>query len=161
MVHWGKATAIGTAIGSGAARLEDLESESRIIVLLTDGENTAGDVKPITAAEAAAATGIKIYTVGIGVPGGDKGFFRQRNADGFDEETLQAIADATGGIYQRAMGTESLLSVLDEIDRLEKTDIEVKNYRKFEDLFIWPLLTGLSLLTLFMLLENTLWRRLP
>jgi Ca-activated chloride channel family protein len=124
-------------------------------------------VPPLTAAEAAQALGTKVYAIGVGTRGmarmpvrdvfGRKGY---RNVP-VDEKTLQAIADKTGGKYYRADSTDTLRQIYDEIDQLEKTEVEVKKYVRIEELFHWAVVPGLVLVLLEMLLHNTIWRRLP
>jgi Ca-activated chloride channel family protein len=163
----------GTAIGSGLSaainRLRDLKSKSKIVILMTDGQNNAGKVMPLTAAEAAQTLGIKTYTIGVGtrgmakVPGRDA-FGRLRYFEqkvDIDEETLTEIARRTGGKYYRADSTDTLRSIYADIDRLERTEAEVKKYQRFKELFQWFALSGLSLLLLETILAHTVWRRLP
>jgi Ca-activated chloride channel family protein len=162
----------GTAIGSGLAaavnRLRDLRSKSKIVVLMTDGQNNAGKVPPLTAAEAAQALAVKVYTIGVGTRGqapmpfvmfGQKRH-QMVNVD-IDEKTLQAVADKTGGKYYRADNTDTLRKIYDEIDQLEKTEAEVKKHVRVRELFPWAVVPGLCLLTLELLLAHTVWRRLP
>ncbi len=163
----------GTAIGSGLSaslnRLRELKSKSKLVILMTDGQNNAGKVPPLTAAEAAQALGVKVYTVGVGSKGLAKipvtdpfgrRVYRQIQGD-LDEETMQAIANKTGGKYYRADNTETLRKIYDEIDKLEKTEVEMKKYVRVKELFHWAILPGLLLLLLEVLLGNTVWRRLP
>ncbi len=163
-------TAIGSAIASGASRLRDRESKSRILVLLTDGDNNAGPISPKAAAEAAATLGVKIYTIGAGsngtarIPVGRDPFGREmyRNVRvDFDEESLREIAKIGNGQYFRATGTDSLESIFGEIDALEKTTIEVEQRENKVDLFPKFLAAGLGLLGLHLLLGQTALRRLP
>ena len=163
----------GTAIGSGLAsslnRLRDVPSVSKIVILMTDGQNNAGKVPPLTAAEAAQALGVKVYTIGVGtrgvarVPYIDEYGVRKyaRQAVNIDEEMLTEIAHRTGGRYYRADRTETFLSIYDEIDRLEKTDVEMKHYERYRELFPWAILAGVVLLLMEIILSNTVWRRLP
>lgn len=163
----------GTAIGSGLTaalnRLKELDSKSRIVILMTDGQNNAGQVPPITAAEAAAALDVKVYTVGVGtrgtapVPRRDV-FGRTQYVEmevNIDEETLQEIAEKTGGRYFRADSTDTLRRIYAEIDQLEKTDLEVTHYQRFQEVFVWFALPGLVLVLLELILRNTVWRKLP
>jgi Ca-activated chloride channel family protein len=163
----------GTAIGSGLAaavnRLRDVRSKSKIVILMTDGQNNAGKVPPLTAAEAANALQVKTYTIGVGtqglapVPYVDA-FGRKRYVNqpvNIDEDTLRAIADRTGGQYYRARDTATLRSIYAEIDRLEKTEVQVKKYQNYRELFPWVALPGLILLLLEIILANTAWRTLP
>lgn len=162
-------TAIGSAIVSATNRLADKEAKTKLVVLLTDGDNNAGKVSPITAAEAAEALGVRIYTIGAGSDGEvpypmpDRfGRLHYRNVVmTFDEETLEEIADLTGAEYYRATDTQSLEKIFEQIDSLEKTKIEVEKIAQYRDLFPWFLATGLGLLTVELVLSQTLWRRLP
>lgn len=162
-------TAIGSAIASGANRLKDREAKSKVLVLLTDGENNAGKINPATAAEAAAALRMKIYTVGTGSRGlapypvqdAFGRIFYQRFQVEIDEETLQEVARIGDGKYYRATGTDSLQQIYDDIDKLEKTKVELTQYRRYRDLFPWFLGLGLGLLSLQMVLSQTLWRKVP
>lgn len=163
----------GTAIGSGLTAalgsLKDLSSKSRIVILMTDGQNTTGNIPPLTAAEAAAALKVKVYTVGVGIRGeapmpitdfwGRKGY--QNVPVDIDEDTLTKIADKTGGKYFRADSTETLRKIYSEIDRLEKNEVEAKKFFQYEELFPWVIAAGLAVLLLEILLGQTVWRKLP
>lgn len=136
----------GTAIGMGLAtavnRLKESEVASKIVILLTDGENNAGYIDPMTAAEIAQEYDVKVYTIGMGTSGRSL-IPQSRSAGGIfnfgmgttsiDEELLTAIAETTGGQYYRARDREELESIYDEIDRLEKTDIEINVFKRFND----------------------------
>ena len=162
----------GTAIGSGLStsvnRLRDLKSKSKIVILMTDGQNNAGKIPPLTAAEAAEALKVKVYTIGVGVRGMSKmpvSVFGQKRYQqvpvDIDETTLTEIAKKTGGKYYRADSTDTLGKIYDEIDKLEKTEVEVKKYVRIEELFVWPVVAGLVLLLAEILLGHTVWRKLP
>lgn len=164
----------GTAIGSGLSaavnRLRDLKSKSKIVILMTDGQSNAGKVPPLTAAEAAQALGVKVYTIGVGtrgtapMPRGVDFFGRKVYAQvevDIDEKTLTEIAKKTGGEYFRADSADTLRKIYDRIDKLEKTEIEVKRFVQIKELFHWVIVPGLLLLLLEALLGNTVWRRLP
>ena len=162
-------TAIGSGLIAGVNRLRDLQSKSKIIILLTDGVNNAGKVPPLTAADAAQTLGIKCYTIGVGtrgeapVPQTDV-FGRKRYvpmAVDIDEETLTKVADKTRGKYFRADSSETLRRIFAEIDRLEKTTIEVKKFQRYRELAHWLIGVGLGLLVLEIFLGNTLMRKLP
>ena len=154
----------GTAIGSGLAtsvnRLRDLKSKSKIVILMTDGQNNAGKIPPLTAAEAAQALGVKVYTIGVGIRGtapmpqmnvfGQK-VYVQVQVD-IDEDTLTEIAKRTGGRYYRADSTDTLRNIYDQIDKLETTEAEVKKYLHVKELFPFPVLAGLVLLLLEIML---------
>jgi Ca-activated chloride channel homolog len=163
----------GTAIGSGLSaalnRLREVKSKSKIVILMTDGVNNAGKVLPLTAAEAAQTLGIKVYTIGVGtrgiakVPGrdafGNLRYFQQK-VD-IDEDTLKEMARRTGGKYYRADNTEALKKIYEEIDKFERTEMDVKKFQRYTELFKWFVLAGLSFFGLEMILGNTVWRRLP
>jgi len=151
----------GTAIGMGLAtavnRLKDSPSRSKIVVLLTDGENNAGYIAPQKAAEMAQTLGVRVYTVGIGTEGVVMSP-AQRNADGsygfaprfmrFDTQLLEEIAAATGGKYYRAFSERDLRQIYAEIDQLEKTKIEVSTVRRSADYFHWFIAAAVSLILL-------------
>lgn len=131
-------TAIGSAIASAATRLEDRkETKSKIIILVTDGVNSAGELTPIEAAQYAADMGIRIYTIAIGK---DKRLSQYTyQEEGIDEKTLQQIARITGGQYYRADSGQSLAEAFSEIDHLEKTDSEPRIFEVHSDLFYWTM----------------------
>ena len=166
----GNQTAIGSALTVAMNRLRDLKSKSKIIILMTDGENNAGRVPPLTAAEAAEALKIKIYTIGVGTRGvakmpvgtdfaGNK-IYQQMPVD-VDEDTLRAIAGKTKGKYYRADSSDTLHRIYDDIDHLEKTDAEVKKFTYHEEMFPWVVLPGMFVLLLETILSHTIWRKLP
>lgn len=162
-------TAIGSAIASGASRLTDRKAKSKVIVLLTDGENNSGKVSPITAAEAAAALGLKIYTIGAGTEGtapypfiGPFGNTVYQDVEvKIDEKTLTQIAEIGGAQYFRATNTASLEKIYEEIDKLEKTTVEMKKYTQYRELFPWFVGTGAGLLAVALVLGETIWRKVP
>jgi len=164
-------TAIGDALSTAVNRLRDLKSKSKIVILMTDGQNNSGKFQPLTAADAARALGIKVYTIGIGkqgtapMPVGKNPYtgetvYREVPVD-VDEETLQKIADETGGKYYRADNAEKFQAIYAEIDKLEKTEVDVKKYTQHTELMAWLLAPGMLLLCLELGLKNTVWRRLP
>ena len=163
------ATAIGDALVTSVNRLRDLKAKSKIIILATDGQNNSGKVEPLLAAEAAAALGVKIYTVGIGEQGqapmpvrdmfGRKSY--QMVPVDVDEETLKKIADKTGGNYYRADNAEKFKKIYAEIDQLETTEASVKKFTQFTELFPWFVTAGLLILLAEILLGQTWLRRLP
>lgn len=165
----GQQTAIGSGLSAAVNRLRELKSKSRIVILMTDGQNNAGSIPPLTAAEAAASLGVKVYTIGVGTRGyapvpakdafGRKVYVRQ--AVDIDEDTLKKVADKTGGKYYRADSTETLRRVYAEIDQLEKTEAELKRFAYYEELMSWFVLPGLGLLALEIILGQTVWRKLP
>ncbi len=164
----GDSTAVGSALGICVKRLKDLASKSKVIILLTDGRNNAGSMNPATAAEIAKTLGIRVYTIGVGTEGEapflvDSFFGKQyiyRRVD-LDEETLMQIADITGGTYFRATDTESLKDIYRRIDEMEKTEVKIKEYMEYEELFPYFLLPGLCLLLLEIVLANTRFMKIP
>ena len=160
----GENTAIGDAIGTATNRLKDVKAKNKIAILLTDGENTAGHLSPLMAAQAAASYDIKIYTVGIGsnepVPIPHRGRLIYHQVP-LDEKILQKIATDTKGKYFRATDTDTLQQIYRTIDKLEKTEKELKTWYEYEKLygyFLWP---ALMLFFLEHLLGLTRFRRLP
>jgi Ca-activated chloride channel family protein len=154
------ATAIGDGITTALNRLRDLKSKSKIIVLMTDGGNNSGKIDPITATHAAQALGVKIYTIGLG----NREIVRQMGLPpGYlpDEDTLQQIADMTGGKYYRADNADKFKAIYAEIDKLEKTEAVINKYTEFKELFPWLITGGLAVLLLEIALGQTLLRRLP
>ena len=129
----GKATAIGDAIGLVVKRFSEDKDENRVLILLTDGVNNAGEIKPRKAAELAAKKGLKIYTVGVG----------NRTSRDLNEDTLRAIADATGGRYFRAHNIEELQEIYQLLDELEPVEKESQTYRPTWSLFYLPLSAAL------------------
>jgi Ca-activated chloride channel homolog len=162
-------TAIGSALSTAINRLRELKSKSKIVILMTDGQNNAGKVAPLTVAEAAQKLAVKVYTIGVGTRGtapmpvffqGRKVGYRQEPVD-IDEDTLQKIANMTGGKYYRADNAQRFQAIYAEIDKLEKTEAEVKKFAHHDELFGWVISPGLGLLLLEVLLRQTIWRRLP
>lgn len=163
----------GTAIGMGLAtavnRLKDSEAKSKVVILLTDGVNNAGFIDPITAAETAQQFEVKVYTIGVGTTG--RAPYPARDIFGrtvmqymdvqIDEKLLEEIASMTKGQYFRATNNTSLKRVYDEIDELEKTEIEVSAVRRYTEQFhIFALLAGICLVV-ELFFRNTLFRGLP
>ena len=154
----------GTAIGMGLAtsvnRLKDSKAKSKVIILMTDGVNNAGFIEPTTASELAQEFGIKVYTIGLGTNGtaltpialrGDGGFQYGNVPVEINEELLKEIADKTGGLYFRATNNQSLEDIYDEINKLEKTDVEEFKYTNYEEKYR-PLVLLAGLLLMFELL---------
>ena len=162
-------TAIGSALSAAINRLRELKSKSKIVILMTDGQNNAGKVPPLTVAEAAQKLGVKVYTIGVGMKGmapmptfwGGRKIGYQMEPVDIDEDTLQKIADMTGGKYYRADNAKRFQAIYAEIDKLEKTEAEVKKFSHHNELFAWLITPGLGLLLLELLLRHTIWRRLP
>lgn len=162
-------TAIGSAIASAANRLKDKEAKTKLIVLLTDGDNNSGRVTPLTAAEAARALGVRIYTIGAGTNGEVPFPFQdpfgntvyQTVRMDYDDSLLKKIATMTKGQYFRAADTKSLEQTFKDIDRLEKTKVNVEKVSQYRDLFQWFLMAGFIFLGAEVLLSQTVWKRLP
>lgn len=163
----------GTAIGSGLAaavhRLRSSDAHTKLVVLLTDGVNNAGKMRPALAAEAAAALGVKVYTIGVGTDGEAPMPITDENGrrrvvmtkTDIDEKTLQQIAATTGGTFFRATDTASLEAVYEQIDAMEKTTREVSRYERRDEKFALALLPALALLAGEILLATTFLRRVP
>ena len=182
-LHIGSVNEVGTAIGdaviAGAKRLKDQkESKSRVIILLTDGDNNKGEVEPVPAAQLASALGVKIYTIGIGVNEPCRLPF-------FDANTGKLVLDPAGNIIPtmtiqpanydvlakmsalsqarsyRATNRRELQRIYNDIDRLEKTEVKLRRFTTYTPLFQWPLCAALGLLALELVLANTRYRRVP
>jgi len=157
-------TAIGMALVTACNRLRESGAESKVAILLTDGVNNAGEIDPSTAAEAATALGIRVYTIGVGSGTGSLvSALRGRRARGaeFDEATLKEIAAATGGKYYRATSREKLQAIYQEIGQLEKTEISSEVHVDYADRYVHLLGLGLALVLLEFALANTRLRRVP
>jgi len=149
----GKKTAIGDAIGLTIKRLQSNPEQSRVVILLTDGANTAGEVEPLKAAELAQQSKVKIYTIGLGADAMEvASFFGSRQVNpsrDLDEGTLQKMADITGGHYFRARDSKELEQIYDMIDQLEPTEKDPEIFRPQINIYYWPL--GLALLLSFII----------
>jgi Ca-activated chloride channel family protein len=165
----GGRTAIGSGLGTAINRLRELKSKSKIVILMTDGQNNSGKVAPLTVAEAAQSLGVKVYTIGVGMKGqapmpvfrgGQKVGYQWQPVD-IDEGTLQKISEMTGGKYYRADNAKKFEAIYSEIDKLEKSEAEVKKYTRFDELFPWFVSPGLGLLLLEIVLRHTALRRIP
>ncbi len=171
-------TAIGSAMAAAGNRLNDKQSKSRVIVLLTDGDNNAGKIPPNTAAEALKALRIHLYAIGIGTNGvapfpvmdertgrvvtdGRGNVYYQNAPVSFNETGLREVAQIADGKFYRATDTESLASIYQDIDKLEKTTISARKYQQYRDLFPVCIAAGCGLLIGQLLLGQTVWRRLP
>ncbi len=162
-------TAIGSALATAAGRLEHSEAKSKLVILLTDGQNNAGRLSPLTAADAAHTLGIKVYTIGAGTRGmapyptrdlfGNT-VYRPIQVD-IDEETLSNIAQTTGGRYFRATDTASLQSIYETISQLERTPFRAPLYLDYYELYPWCIAVALALVGLETGLNHTLLRKLP
>ena len=146
------ATSIGDAIGLAVKRLKNQATDSRVLILLTDGANTAGKVSPLQAADLAANTDVKIYTIGIGADEKIvRSFFGNRRVNpsrDLDETTLKAIADKTGGQYFRARNTQELEKIYQLLDQLEPVEKDTHYFRPLTALYAWPLALALFLMSL-------------
>ncbi len=161
-------TAIGNAIANGVNRLKDSKAKSKVMILLTDGVNNAGQIDPLTSAQIAQKFGIRIYTVGVGTMGEAPYPFQtpfgrryQMVPVEIDEALLKQIAGITGGKYFRATNNRKLVEIYEEIDRLEKTRVEVTSFRHAKELYFGWAFAGLVLLLFEFGLLKTYLRRLP
>ncbi|MFC1562238.1 VWA domain-containing protein [candidate division KSB1 bacterium] len=162
-------TAIGMAIANCVNRLRDSKAESKVVILLTDGVNNRGELDPVTASQIAKALDVRIYTIGMGkhgqalYPVDDPVFGRRyvNMAVEIDEEMLRSIAHNTDGKYFRATDEQKLKEIFEEIDQLEKTKIEVKEYTRYAELFSWFVIPAFALFLLEILLSQTVLRKIP
>ncbi|HPR65200.1 MAG TPA: VWA domain-containing protein [Thermoanaerobaculia bacterium] len=162
-------TAIGNAIAVAVDRLKSSDAKSRVIVLLTDGNNNKGEVDPLTAAGIAKTFGIKIYTIAVGIRGMammpvDDPIFGRRYVQvrvDIDEDILTRIAEQTGGRYFRATDPETLKEIYQTIGSLEKSTVKTKHYTTWNDMYLPFLIAGLAMLFLTVLLDLTVFRSLP
>ncbi|MBF0274575.1 MAG: VWA domain-containing protein [Nitrospinae bacterium] len=159
----GDATAIGSALGLAVKRLKDLKSKSKIVILLTDGSNTAGQLMPLKAAELAKKLKVKVYTIGVGSKGDVPipvqtpfGMRYVRQQVPMDEKTLQEIANITGGNYYRATDYEKLKGIYEEINKFEKSDVKIKEFHNFTDKYHLFLVSGLLLLLIELIISHLL-----
>ncbi|MFH1489312.1 MAG: VWA domain-containing protein [Pseudomonadota bacterium] len=164
----GDKTAIGSAIAVSGKRLKDLEAKSKILILLTDGRSNAGELTPEEAADAVQTLGVKIYTVGVGgrgpAPFKVKTFFGTRIVHqrvDLDEATLKRVAEIGKGRYFRAADSKQLAEIYEMIDREEKTEVKVKEFFHFRELYTWFLVPALLLLGLELFLRTTFFRVIP
>ncbi|NLY25734.1 MAG: VWA domain-containing protein [Bacteroidales bacterium] len=161
-------TAIGLGLATSVNRLKESDSESRVVILLTDGTNNSGQIAPLTAADLARSYGIRVYTVGVGTKGmaptpvnTPYGIRMQNMPVDIDEKTLTEIAAMTGGQYFRAQDTEGLRQVYDEIDEMEKYLISVQNVTRRRELFLPFAMLALGLILLELLLRRSWLRNIP
>ena len=161
-------TAIGSGLATAVARLKESKAKSRVVILLTDGVNNRGSIDPLTAANIAQTFGIRVYTIGVGTRGTAPypvqtpfGTQYQNVPVEIDGVLLQKIADQTGGKYFRATDNQTLKSIYDEIDRLEKTKIEVTQFRRHKEEFYSAAMFGGFFLLLEVFLLQTFFRKLP
>ena len=157
----GRATAIGDAIGLAVKRLREQSQDNRVLILLTDGANTAGEIEPLRAAQLAARSDVRIYTIGIGA---DEVMMRDvfgsrrrvNPSSDLDEETLTAIADLTGGRYFRGRDIQGLQEIYTLLDALEPLEVEEDTFRPVQELYHWPL-AGALLLSLVLAASHVSW----
>lgn len=165
----GKNTAVGDAIGISLKRLEDIPSKTNVIILLTDGQSNTGELSPEAATEIATQKEVKIYTVGVGTRGkapflvrhplwGERYVYQQVD---IDEDALRQISKKTRAVYFRAENIEGLREIYDSIDRLEKTEVKVKTYAEYRELYFYFLTTAFMILAMWVVLSNTRFLRLP
>ena len=162
-------TAIGMGISNAVARLKDSQAKSKVVILLTDGANNAGDISPLTSAEIAKTYGIRVYTIGIGTQGTApypiqtmSGAIQRIQVEvDVDEPTLKDIARITDGEYFRATDNESLEGIYQEIDKLEKTKLNVKEFSRRQEEYLKYALAAFLLVLLDVLLRQTVLRKLP
>ena len=161
-------TAIGLGLANAVNRIKDSKAKSKVIILLTDGSNNRGDIAPITAAEIAKTFGIRVYAIGVGSYGvvnvpvqTPMGMQYQQMESEFDEKSLQDIAVMTGGKYFRATDNSKLRKIYQEIDQLEKTKINIREYSKKEEQFYVFSLFAFIFLGMEVLLRNTYFRKIP
>jgi Ca-activated chloride channel family protein len=161
-------TAIGMGLANSVSRLKDSKAKSRVVILLTDGSNNRGDISPMTAAEIAKSLGIRVYTVGVGsnkvapypMPVGGGVQYVNIPVE-IDNETLRNIAKATDGDFYRATNTKELNQIYKEIDQLEKSKLNVKQYSRKYDVYQYFALVAVLALLLELLLRITIFRRIP
>ncbi len=161
-------TAIGNGLATAVARLKDSEAISRVVILLTDGENNSGEIAPVTAAEIAKTFGIRVYTVGVGSVGTAPypvqtpyGVQLRDMEVKIDEETLQEISSITDGKYFRATSNTKLGEIYMEIDQLEKSKIEVREFSRKSEEFLPFALAGILFMVTGLLLKTTIFRSIP
>ncbi|MDR2643664.1 MAG: VWA domain-containing protein [Planctomycetaceae bacterium] len=154
-------TAIGDTIAIACDRLKNINAKSKVIVLLSDGEQNFGELDPLEAAEIAKTLGIKIYTIGIGSSGGGRDILGRISSTAVDEYTLRKIAEMSSGQFYNPQNTDALEKVYAEIDRLEKTTHEGKIYTQYKEYYRYPLLIGTSMILLHLLLISTRFRKIP
>ena len=161
-------TAVGMGIANAVTRLKDSKAKSKVIILLTDGTNNKGDISPLTAAEIAKSFGIRVYTIGVGTNGMAPYPVRVGGTTQYintpveiDEKTLTQIAGTTDGNYFRATSNSKLKEVYEEIDKLEKTKLNVKEYSKRQEEYRWFALAAFLCILLEVLLRNSILKKIP
>src|SRR6201991_469713 len=162
-------TAIGDGLGISVDRLKDSKTKSKVIILLTDGEDQGGRIDPLAGKELAKAYGVRVYTIGVGsegyapvpVPDGSGGTTTRQQKVNIDEKLLRMIAEETGGLYFRARDNESLKRIYTEIDKLEKSRIEVTALKRFSEKFFPFAIAALAFLLTELILQFTLFKKFP
>lgn len=165
----GRSTAIGDAIGISLKRLEDIQSKSNVIILLTDGRSNSGELSPDAVIRIAEQKGVKIYTIGVGTRGkapflipdpvfGERYVYQKVD---MDEETLNQIADKTGGLYFRAENTQGLEKIYQTIDALEKTEVKVEAFAEYNEYYSVLLIPAFIVLGIWIILRNTRFLNIP
>jgi Ca-activated chloride channel family protein len=161
-------TAIGLGLANAANMLTSSEAESKVVILLTDGVNNAGQIDPLTAAEAAKALGIKVYTIATAKAGQvpfpvETAFGTQISyqESQIDEDTLRQVAEITGGQYFRAEDSNTLAQIYEQINQLEKSQVEIQVYNQYQEMMIWLVLPAALLFVVEMLLRKTVFRTIP
>lgn len=161
-------TAIGMGLANAVSRIKDSKAKSKVIILLTDGSNNAGEIAPLTAAEIAKTFGVRVYTIGVGTRGMARypiqtpvGIRYQDMPVDIDEDMLRQIANMTGGRYFRATDNENLKAIYTEIDQMEKTKIAVKEYKKKTEIYLPFAVVAFLFLVAELILKNTILKKLP
>jgi Ca-activated chloride channel family protein len=161
-------TAIGMGLANAVSRIKDSKAKSKVVILLTDGSNNAGEIAPLTAAEIAKTFGVRVYTIGVGTRGMARypvqtpvGIRYQDMPVDIDEDMLRQIANMTGGRYFRATDNENLKAIYTEIDQMEKTKIAVKEYKKKTEIYLPFAVVAFLLLVAELILKNTILKKLP
>jgi len=164
-------TAIGTGLANAVSRLQSSHAKGRVIVLLTDGRNNTGKIDPMTAASMAKTLGLRVYTIGVGKDRfppilirdtfGQERFVKADEPMDPDEDLLKQIASSSGARYYRATDRDALRAIFAEIDQLEKSKFETRLYSQYEELMLWPLMLGVSLLVLQLVLSHGRFQLLP
>ena len=164
-IGWGdEGTAIGSAIATSVNRLRDSDARSKIVILLTDGMNNHGSIDPVTAAHLAETHGIRIYTIGVGSEGTSPMIANGRTVlteTHIDEESLREVAGITDGKYYRAKNATELRRIYDEINQLETTEINYREWVEYDELYRKFLAAGFALSLIAFIGDRTILRRLP
>jgi Ca-activated chloride channel family protein len=157
----GNSTAIGMGLATALNKLKDSKAKSKVIILLTDGENNAGKIDPLTAAEAAKTSKVRVYTIGVGSSSSGRSAIFQQQEAGLDEKSLTKIAELTGGLYFRATDREKLQNIYEQIDKLEKSRVESTQFDNFNDLSAYFVIPAMLLIFGELLLRSTRFVKVP